>query len=499
MPAGRLILGDRHVITIQRSHARRLRELFRRSVLGARSRRPIPMLVLRAEGTKLRAQYRHEALAVEHVEVGEFGPHETLALPLDALADFAAAKESTVALEAATSLSTVACWDDHGIPQTRTYTVPDVATLPALPHPPDYFVAAPPGLLAALKEAVATTDETAVRYAIDCVQLRGKSGQMVATDGRQLLVHRGFRFPWDEDLLVRRTPLFGCPELNRDVPLEIGKTDDHVVIRTGPWTIWLQAQKGRFPEIDRVIPRADATTTRLKLARSDAEFLAKALDRLPGSKDPLSPITLDLNGHVAIRAQGVEDAKPSELVLRQSRFTGKPVRVVLNRRYLARAARMGIREVDIVAANQPMSARHGDRALIWQPIEPEGAIPPADDVVPIESPLPEERAPEEAAWPTARRTERTTETMSTPKPDRALQKTNNGQESAAASNGIGAPTLVTLVQEAEALYSVLDESRTRARHVVKRLRQYRKRSRVAESALQALRQLRLEETAESTA
>jgi hypothetical protein len=89
--------------------------------------------------------------------------------------------------------------------------------------------------------------------------------------------------------------------------------------------------------------------------------------------------------------------------------------------------------------------------------------------------------------------------MPNPKTEVPAQQTSNAHESTAASSGTGAPTLISLIQEAEALHSVLDESRARARHLVKQLRQYRKRSRVAESALQALRQLRLEETAGSQA
>ena len=74
------------MITITRSQARRLRAVFRRHVLGISHRGTIPPLVLRAENTQLRAQYRYSALAIEHFEEGH-SSRETIALPLDALAD----------------------------------------------------------------------------------------------------------------------------------------------------------------------------------------------------------------------------------------------------------------------------------------------------------------------------------------------------------------------------------------------------------------------------
>ena len=113
----------------------------------------------------------------------------------------------------------------------------------------------PADLLDALAEAAATTDEGSTRYALDCLQLKGATGEVVATDGRQILIQGGFRFPWDGDLLVRRTPLFAVRELPRDRPVEVGRTDAHVVLRAGPWTIWLAIRAdARFPRIEHAIP-----------------------------------------------------------------------------------------------------------------------------------------------------------------------------------------------------------------------------------------------------
>jgi hypothetical protein len=49
------------MIALTRHQARRLRAVFRRSVLAISHRGIIPPLVLRAEGMQLRAQYRYAA------------------------------------------------------------------------------------------------------------------------------------------------------------------------------------------------------------------------------------------------------------------------------------------------------------------------------------------------------------------------------------------------------------------------------------------------------
>ena len=76
------------MITLTRNQVRRLRVAFRRSALGINHRGTVPPLVLRAEGAQLPAQYRYRDLAVDHVEPGSYRPAMSIAIPLDALADF---------------------------------------------------------------------------------------------------------------------------------------------------------------------------------------------------------------------------------------------------------------------------------------------------------------------------------------------------------------------------------------------------------------------------
>jgi hypothetical protein len=130
--------------------------------------------------------------AVEHHSPGKF-PHEQLWVPLDLLADCEGKRNDPVELEQATKGRVLAGWTD-GIPQRIQYHCPEPWKAEEFPARPEHFAQNPPDLPVALDFAAATTDPDAVRYALGCIRLSGKSGQLAATDGRQIYLHGGFSF-----------------------------------------------------------------------------------------------------------------------------------------------------------------------------------------------------------------------------------------------------------------------------------------------------------------
>ena len=236
---------------------------------------------------------------------GSYRPLDSIPVPLDVLGEIEGRDDSPVVFEAAEPDRTVIRWQDHGIPQVRDCPVTPFGNIAPFPETPTAWTQAPADLLAALAEASEICTDESTRYALNCIQLRGTVHKIIATDGHQLLVRSGFGFPWDGDLLIKGSPIFACKALNRDQSVQIGKTDTHVVLRIGPWTIWNEIQKdARFPGVEEAIPGTDAVLTRLQLDPEDARFLQAALDRLPGNEELNSPATIDMNGKVAIRARG---------------------------------------------------------------------------------------------------------------------------------------------------------------------------------------------------
>ena len=156
------------MITLTRSQVRRLRAAFRRSILGISHRGIVSELVLRAEGSQLRAQHRYCDLAVECVETGNYRPVTSLAIPLDALADFEGAAETPVTLESAAPDRTVVRWEDRGIPQSREYSlITPVDRQEPMPALPTTWASNPAELLDALAEATETGTPDSTRYALD--------------------------------------------------------------------------------------------------------------------------------------------------------------------------------------------------------------------------------------------------------------------------------------------------------------------------------------------
>ncbi|MCA1686108.1 MAG: hypothetical protein LC745_09015, partial [Planctomycetia bacterium] len=401
---------------------------------------------------------------------------------MDALADFEGKDDTPVVLEAVPG-RTVVRWQDRGIPQTREYQVTGVSTLPPFPDLPAAFEACPAGLLDALAEAALTTDEGSTRYALDCVQMKGATGEMVATDGRQILIQGGFRFPWDGDLLVRRTPLFASLGLPRDRPVGVGRTESHVVIHAGDWTVWLTVRgDARFPRIEHAIPDPSAVATRLRLDPGDAAFLSQALDRLPGAAEANAPATLDLNGRVALRARGADKSGVTELVLSRSGYTGAPVRVNVNRVFLARAARLGFAEVGVVDADSPVVCRDRHRVFCFQPLSKESAIEPTDDVIRVESTLPGPR-PIAGSVANHRGASRVYDENTPAGPP---AKTN-GKTDTQAATGEGPGGLAALIQEVEALHEVLADARARSGRLTAALRRHRRRERLVTTTLASLK------------
>ncbi len=347
------------MITLTRSQVRRLRAAFRRSILGITHRGIVSELVLRAEGSQLCAQHRYCDLAVECVETGNFRPVTSLAIPLDALADFEGAAETPVILESAAPDRTVVRWEDRGIPQSRDYSlITPVDRLEPMPAPPATWASNPVELLDALAEATETGTPDSTRYALDMIQVQGGRGQIVATDGRQLLVRSGYRFPWTDDLLIKGRPIFASRALPRDQPVEVGRTDTHLFLRFGPWTISCAIQKDvRFPAVERVIPAPGEIGTRLRLDPADARFLESALGRLPGGQEYNSPIIVDLNGEVAVRAAAADEPNQvTELVLNRSAYSGSPVCLCTNRALLERERAWATRSSASRASSRRSSA-----------------------------------------------------------------------------------------------------------------------------------------------
>jgi hypothetical protein len=341
------------------------------------------VLVLHADGEGLRIRTHLPEVAVEYHEPGP-RPPATLPLPVEALADCEGRNETAVRVEGVGADAVRVRWDDAGLPQVRDYQAADLDKLPPFPDGPARFAPLAGGCLKALDAVAQCVAREGVRFALQRLQLRGGKGEVIATDGRQLLVQGGFNFPWKEDVLVPAVGVFACRELPPEGPVSVGKTDTHVGIRSGSWTFHLAIDTaGRFPAVDQVIPVRGGGGTTCKLSPEDAALLLRALPRLPGRGEGDEPVTVDLNGRPVIRTRGEGHHQAVEVVLKDSAVTGPAVRFVSNRRHLAHALQLGFGTLQVAGPERPVVCRDGTRTYLWVPLDPKGAVPPQPEALQV--------------------------------------------------------------------------------------------------------------------
>jgi hypothetical protein len=246
------------LIVIPRVALRAFRTVLRRSFPPRFPTDRQPPVVVEASAGKLILHAQHPEAAVGCQMPSSSKSSEVIVLPAQALQEIEG-RTNNVTLER-TADKVVARWDEEGVPRVVEYDAVDPAKVLPFPKLPGSFVTMPPNFIKSLDDAMHCAATESARYATTKVQLRG-SGEIVATDSRQLLVQSGFKFAWKDNVLIPRVGLFGTNTLPSDVPVKIGRTPTHVVFHVGEWTIALTADtESRYPAVEEVIPKAARTT-----------------------------------------------------------------------------------------------------------------------------------------------------------------------------------------------------------------------------------------------
>ena len=361
------------MIVFNRGLARAVRAVARRCVSG-RPRGPAPAVVFESRGGTLTVWVKTPDAGLVHAAPTPCADGVAV-VPMAVLAAAEGAGADPVELVVGAKLNGEARWVERGVPRTHPFD----AILPGRQHrPPDEPAEWHPvgaGFLAALHACGMTTAREPGRYALSRVQVRGKAGQVVGTDGRAALVWGGFALPFGDDALVPAVTAFGTPELARERDVRVGRTETDLVVAAGPWRVVLPVEAGgRFPDVAGVVPR-DAPTV-ANIDPRDAAALAAALPGLPGAAAEHHPVTLDLRGGVVVvRGRDETTGECREVRLDRSPATGPPARVGVNRTLLARALTLGCLTVR-VAPGKPLVFEGGDVRLIVAALEHDPAAEP---------------------------------------------------------------------------------------------------------------------------
>jgi hypothetical protein len=370
-----------------------------------------------------------------------------------------------------------ATWSDGGVPQSVEFDTADPTKLPELPRVPSRLSAVPDSFLAALGEASRVAARESTRFAVCHVQIRGKTGQVIATDGRQMLIQGGFQLPWEDNVLVPRLPLLDLPGVSLSGPAGLARAGDHLILRVGDWAFWLALDTtGRFPDVEGATPR-ERGGARLFLNPQDAAFLAATLPKLPGRDDENAPVTIEFATPPAVRARSSQDGPTTEVILARSDTGGASLRVATNREYLLRAAQLGMVTIQAYRPDVPLVATAADRTYVGMGLDKSAVISPGKDVQRLISA--EDVSPPPADIPTQRR-----RTLMPPPPGNG--HSSDDRTPPESNSGFG-----DLFAEAEALRNLLSDASARAARLVAALKQQRRQAKAVRDAVVSPRQFDL--------
>jgi hypothetical protein len=473
------------MLQISRSLAHQLRAVFRK--LASRSTANIAKVSFTAGPKGLHIRLHRTEILGEYHEEGEYSPVEFI-ISLQALADFEGRNGDPVTFEAGEAGIVQARWEDDGVPQVKSYEAEEPAKLPAYPSLPKNMTPVEPGLWKTLAEASSSVSHDNIRYAITNIQLKGSAGAIIATDGRQLL-QLTFPLPWTDDVLVPASAVFGCKELQHERSVCIGKSDNHVTMQAGAWTLHLPIDKdGRFPKVETVIPKQEDATSQCRLHPDDCAFLAKAIARLPGADDDDSPITLDLGKEICVRAKANDQKQTVELALNRSAATGTVLRLAMNRKFLARAVELGLTEFCATDSKKPMLFHSDKCKFVVMPLTEGQLLPAGQKAIRISSTKEAQEEPVHTVPRSKIVNETHDSTTNGVAESEVPQPTSDGKKGTRTRKAKNTG-LATLIQEAESLKDALRQICGRSHDVVVALKRHRKQSRLVQSSLKALKDL----------
>lgn len=469
---------------VPRSWLHDLRVVCRRLAPQRGNRQPVIDIALDFDNHGAVGRFVHPLMTVEFRHRALFHA-ATLLLSLTDLDAVARQRKGDVWFEMADDLSWSMHWNDRDVPQRLPVRTADSPTQTSAV--PLEMATNEPRLLGALADVCEVAAETASRYRLDCVCLFGQKGEIVATDGRQLLSATGFEFPWKGDVLVPALPIFAAKVFPTSLSNKIGRTDTHIVLETGFWRLWWPIQTdGRFPDPSAVIPSERLATCSVTVPKYDAAFLLRGLPKLPAAQDHDSPVDVDCNGCMSIRARG-ENGPATELILDDTKPTGQPLRFATNRNLLARALTFGGPIVHVVNPNKPILATGEQRRYVWQPLTASRAVD-VEDCVKVHSRSANEEADASTSTAATRKEDKMAKSKASPAP--AVEQ----EESTTASNGTpatveGDNSPPDILLGAERLRNDLRDLYGFSVRLVNEIRRERRRHKAVRSTLEALKQL----------
>ena len=190
----------------------------------------------------------------------------------------------------------------------------------------------------------------------------------------------------------------------------------------------------------------------------------------------------------------------TQVVLSNSRRTGAELRWQTNRKFLARAVRLGFREVCLHGAETPPVCRDEHRVYVWALLEADKALAPTDNMVSLTSPVStvvavtqRQRipAPRRHHQPTERTPRMSHNRIAATLAGSATPPVNGTVPPVAEPNEPGdqSTSFGTVLREAEAVKTSLRDAHGQVSRLIAALKRHRRQSKLVQTTLASLKQL----------
>ena len=158
----------------------------------------------------------------------------------------------------------------------------------------------------------------------------------------------------------------------------------------------------------------------------------------------------------------------------------------MNRKFLARAVKLGFSEVHLYTPKVPVLCRDDYRQYLWAVLSPESAIKPADDAIRIESPPAGQKVSTTNRKPRKRKVTMPRSTTNGNGKGEANGRTSPQATTSAKADDQG---FEVLIQQAEAVRVSLRDSLSKTSELISALKRHRKQSKAVAATLASLRKL----------
>ena len=259
---------------------------------------------------------------------------------------------------------------------------------PVLPSPTQRITKLPDNAKVAVLEALQCAGNDPTRSVLQGCYLdvsQPNCHSIVATDGRHLYASNSFRLPIRQSVILPENRFITWPGFIKDgewrlarVPVpgkkEAKKPEPMLQISSDRWTLLTHPLEGNYPNWRHVLPESTKYRSRALLGADAINQILHAVETMPCEDPANERIGLTLaHGKLSVIARAERQGKWREVPVSDAKVDGDDVTIQINRKFLAKALRLGLTKLEIQDSMSAMRFSRDGRQMIVMPLRPEAA------------------------------------------------------------------------------------------------------------------------------